>query len=159
MRRTTSLIVGLSLIVGVLAAPAGAFAATSGCKTAGQKDFYEIRQNITNSYIQSGWIQQTVYFCWSGGSFTTWTRNPTSYSMSGVVSLGVYLRNDHDLLLNTYDRALETQWKAATLRCDHYLIQETQTDNDDGLVNRLTRIGNISLCAFEYARWTGHTSI
>lgn len=138
----------------------GVAAASSGCKTAGQQDNYVIRQNVTNSLIQSGWIKQTVYFCWSvAGEFTTWSPNAPSKSMSGVVSITVKSRNDHDLLINTYDRSMETQWKATTLRCDHTLVQETQTDNDAGLVKRLWRIGAVDVCAFEYAQWTSHTSI
>ena len=108
--------------------------------------------------IQSGWIKQTVYFCWNG-NFTTFSPNTPTKSMSGVVSLSIKQRNDHDLLVNTYDRSMETQWKASTLRCDHTLTQETQVDNDEGLVNRLRRVGAIDVCVWEYVQWTGHNAI
>ena len=152
------MLVAFMVASATLAAPSETFAASSGCKTAGQQDYYAIKQNITNSLIQSGWIKQTVYFCWNG-NFTTFSPNTPTKSMSGVVSLSIKQRNDHDLLVNTYDRSMETQWKASTLRCDHTLTQETQVDNDEGLVNRLRRVGAIDVCVWEYVQWTGHNAI
>ena len=153
-RRCMHMLMMMALMAGVLAAPAGAFAATSGCGTVGQRADFTIKQVITNSLVMQGWVKHTVYRCWSGGSFTRVDQQIISKGFVGVESISA-VKNNHDLLFNTYDKAVETKFHAATLRCTLDIILETQIDDDDGLTNRLTRQGGI--CLEEVLRITSVT--
>lgn len=144
MRRfLTSLVLVVPLLVGSLAGPMGAAAASkrlsvtpnsTGCGTSGYTLLVTTKQRGNNAFIGSARFHESVYRCWNGSTFTSgpsWVDRSYS-SVTGVFTSISRTDNSHDLLFNFYDRSMETDWSFGGTWCSHKVYQELWLANDDG---------------------------
>lgn len=135
-RRLLNLVAVFGLVATAsFVAPTSVAAAGSGCTTSSVTTTFKIIKP-DGGQDSTGWVKHTVHWCWNG-EFVSIDPQIKSSSWAGGTESGT--NNNHDLLLNQYDRSIEVDWDLSKVFCIFDLDVELWLDNDTGAVFRKVR--------------------